>query len=335
MLLALVLGLCAAGPALVGVHPAKAVTALLTGAFGQPGNMKETMFAWSGTLVRACPILLTGLSVSWAFRAGLFNIGAEGQLLWGALAAAWFGAAAPLPPAIHLPLTLAIGALAGALWAWPAALLKQRRGAPEVVTTLLLSLVAEHLTTFLANHPLHDPTQQGPRTADMLSSSFLPTIAGSRLHAGILLSVLIILFADLALRRSRLGFALRVVGLNPSAGKSVGLNVGRSWSFALVTSGALAGLAGAVEVSGVHHYFLAHFSPGYGYEGIAVAVLGGSSTWGVLLAGLFWGGLANGAVELELSAGVSRHLVGMIQALVILLVAVKRWPDLRPRRRAA
>ncbi len=328
IVLAVAVALCLAAllPALVRVPPGKAVGALLTGAFGQPGNLRATQFAWAGTLLRTVPILLTGLSVGIAFRAGLFNIGAEGQLLWGALAAAWVGAVWNLPPALHIAVAAGAGALAGALWAWPAAALKVRRQAPEVVTTLLLTFVAVNATTYLASHPLHDPTQQGPRTASVLPTALFPTVPGTRLHLGLLISPGVAVLAALLLQRTRFGFQLEVVGRNAAAAESAGISVPRVQTRALQLSGAVAGLAGAAEVLGVHRYFLAGFSPGYGYEGIAVAVLGGNTPAGIVVAALFWGGLANGAVEMEVSAGVSRHLVTVIQALVIITVAVRRWP---------
>jgi len=320
----------AALAAAVRVAPVPAVSALVSGAFGTP-------FAWSGSLLRAVPILLTGLGVAWAFRAGLFNIGAEGQLLWGALAAAWVGSFRGLPPLLHVPLALIAGALAGGVWAWPAALLKSRRGTPEVLSTLLLGFVAEYLTTYLANGPLHGAGQQGARTADLLPSAALPSLelGGLRLHWGLPLALLVAVVMGLVYWRSRFGFQLQVVGRNPDAARAVNLNVSRIWSLALVQSGALAGLAGAIQILGSLHYFQARFSPGYGFEGIPVAILGGNHPAGVVLAALFWGGLANGAVEMESRVGVSRYLVVVIQALVVLAVAAKRWPGPRTKARTA
>jgi simple sugar transport system permease protein len=319
----LAVGVVALLSAAVGAPPAAAVRSLLAEAAGSP-------FAWTGTLLHAAPILLTGLALAWAFRAGLFNIGAEGQLLWGALAAAWAGSALRLPALLHVPAALAAGAAAGALWAWPAAMLKTRRGVPEVVTTLLLSFVAVHFTTFVANGPLHDPARQGARTPDVRLSAQLPAVPGTRLHAGLLLAPGAALLLGLVLARTRFGFRLRVVGRTPEAARAAGIPVERFWTVALLQSGALAGLAGAVEVLGVHRYFLAGFSPGYGYEGIAVAILGGSSPAGVVVAALFLGGLANGAVgmavDLDLSSEVGRSMVAVVQALVVLAVAVRRWP---------
>lgn len=312
--LVLIAGLSAAA----GVVPSAAIQALLGGAFGGT-------FAWTETLVRAIPICLTGLAVAWAFRAGLFNIGAEGQLLWGALAAAWVGAAFRLPVGLHVLAALAAAALAGALWAAPAALLKSWRGTPEVVTTLLLNFIAENLTRFLANNPLHDPSQQGARTAEILATAELMAFTG-RLHGGLGVALGMAVLAAVVLARARFGFQIQLVGRNPEAARTADVPVSRVWMRVLLQSGALAGLAGAVEVLGIHHYFQAGFSPGYGYEGIAVAVLAANSPVGVLGAALFWGGLANGAVEMELSTGLSRYLVMVIQALLVLIVAVRRWP---------
>lgn len=309
----------AAVSAAARVAPIEALRALVAGAFGSPA-------AWELTLKRTIPILLTGLSVGWAFRAGLFNIGAEGQLLWGALAAAWVGYGLRLPAPLHLPLSLLAGALAGALWALPAGLLKVTRRVPEVVSTLLLSFIAVELTRLLANGPLHDPIRQGPRTPDIHPTAFLPGLGGQSLHAGLLVALLAAGWLAMVLARGRFGFQLRLVGRGPEAARSAGVSVQRVWLLALVQSGALAGLAGAVEVLGVHHFFQAGFSPGYGYEGIAVAILGGSAPAATVLSALFWGALANGAVELELSTGLSRFVVSIIQALVILVVAVRRWP---------
>lgn len=310
------------------VDPLLALRSLLTGAFGGP--------AWELTLRRAIPILLTGLAVGWAFRAGLFNIGAEGQLLWGALAAAWAGFGLALPPALHVLLALCAGAAAGALWALPAALLKARLRVPEVVTTLLLSLVAIEITRFVANGPLHDATRQGPRTPDIHPSAYLPVLAeGHTLHAGLLVALFMAGLLTLVLAYGAFGFQLRMVGRGPAAARTSAVSVERVWTSALLQSGALAGLAGAVEVLGVHHFFQAGFSPGYGYEGIAVAILGGSAPGGTLLSALFWGALANGAVEMEMNTELSRHVVSVIQALVILTVAVRAWPVPRWRRRGA
>lgn len=308
------------------VSTGAALKALIGGAFGSTS-------AWELTLRRSIPILLTGLAVGWAFRAGLFNIGAEGQLLWGALAAGWAGSALHLPAPVHVTIALAAGALAGALWALPAAVLKCRLRVPEVVSTLLLSFIAVELTRLVANDPrlLHDPTRQGPRTPDIAPTALLPPLVpGHTLHAGLILALVVAAVLAVLLSGSAFGFQLRMVGRGPGAARASRVSVEDVWMAALLQSGALAGLAGAVEVLGVHHFFQAGFSPGYGYEGIAVAILGSSAPFGTVLSALFWGALANGAVEMEMSTDLSRHVVSVIQALVILAVAIRHWP--LPRR---
>lgn len=324
--LGVVLLVVAALAAMTHNNPLAAIQALLSGAFG-------SQFHWTETLIQATPILLTGLAVAWAFRAGLFNIGAEGQLLWGAIVAAWVGSAVPAPGLVLIPLSMLAGAAAGALWAWPAALLKVKRGTPEVVSTLLLSWVALYLTDWLAGGPLHDPTQQGARTPRISQAAYLLTFGGTRLHAGLILALVLAGALALLLQRSVFGFQLQVVGRNPEAARSSNISVARTWTLALLQSGALAGLAGAVEILGIHHYYQAGFSPGYGYTGISVAILGGNTPLGAVAAAIFLGGLANGAkvmsIDLRLSSEVGRSMVAVIQALVVLAVAVRRWPSFR------
>ncbi len=316
----MVAGLAAAAK----VEPGVALKSLFSGAAG-------TSFDQAQSVLRSVPILLTGLAVAWAFRAGLFNIGAEGQFLWGALAAGWVGSALRLPPALHIPLSLLAGVVAGALWMLPAALLKTRRGTPEVVSTLLLNSVALYFTTLLANGPLHAPNEQGPRLPDVSPTAMLPR-GPEDLHLGVILALLMVVALSTLLWFGREGFQVRVVGRNPETARASAINVSGVWMRTLLLSGALAGLAGAIEVLGRSpSYFEGGKSPGYGFEGIAVAILGSSAPFGVLAAGLFWGALAMGAVQLESDTGLSKYLVVLIQAVVVLAVAVRRWPRL-PRR---
>ncbi len=311
---------------LARVAPEKALSSLAVGSLG-------SRFAVSQTLLHTVPILLTGLAVGWAYRGGLFNIGAEGQFIWGALGAAAIGAYLPVPAWVHIPACLLAGVAAGALWALPAALLKIRRGTPEVVTTLLLNFVALHITAMLANGPLHALNEQGTRTPNILATARLPEIGLPRLHAGLLLAVVIAVGLGILLARGRVGFQLRAAGLNAGTARASGVSVEMVWLRTLLLSGGLAGLAGAIEVLGQIFFFSGGNFPGYGFEGIAVAILGGGGPAGVAAAALFWGALATGAVQMESDTGISRHMVMVIQAVVILAVAVRRWPSL-PRRRA-
>lgn len=302
-----------------GVPAGTVLQALVQGAAGTPAAVSET-------LLHTAPILLAGLAAAWAFRGGLFNIGGEGQLLWGALAAAWVGQAPGFSAPLHAGLALAAGAAAGAAWAYPAALLKVRRGTPEVASTLLLNFVALHLTGWLANGPLHAPGEQSARTAAVRAEALLPSLSGSRLHFGVLIAAAAAVLLFLLLRLSRHGFQITTVGANPAAAAACGIARDRLWTRILLESGALAGLAGAIEVLGVHRFFQAGFSPGYGFEGIAAALLAMSHPLLLLLSSLFMAGLANGAVEVEIATGLSKHMVTLLQAILIIIVAVRVSP---------
>lgn len=298
-------------------HPVTALATLLRGAFGDPR-------AWGGSLAKATPILFTGLAIALAFRGGLFNIGVEGQLYAGALTAAVVGhrLAAPLP--LHVPAALLAGLLAGALWALPAAFLKSRRGVHEVISTIMLNYVAVLLTDWLASGPLKDPNRMGPQTPAIALTARLPRLLPpTELNAGFLLAVAAALLLAYLLSRTPLGLEIRALGQNWQAAWRTGVPVERTLVLTFALSGALAGLAGAVEVLGVHYTFNARFSPGYGFDGIAVALLAANAPLAVIATGIFFGGLTNGAVAMEVDAGVSRYLVTMIQAFAVVAVAVR------------
>lgn len=317
--LGILLGILAGGGGLVwwhGVPPWEAAGILWRGAFGGLAPTTET-------LVKATPLILTGLSVAWAFRAGLFNIGAEGQLLLGGLSAAWVGFALALPAWIHAPLGLLGGALAGALWALVPAWLKVFRGQHEVLSTLLLNYVALHLCHYLVRGPLKEPSPMGnPQTPLIAPTAALPIwVEGSRLSVGFWLAVGTALGAEIYLLGTVGGFELRAVGANPKAAEAAGIPVGRRQLEALLWAGAFAGLAGAVEILGVHHRFTEQFSPGYGFDGITVALLGAGRGWGIVAAALFLGALRNGAARLQVLTDIPREFAQVLQALLILAVA--------------
>jgi len=297
--------------------PFAALGALLAGAFGGAS-------AWAGTLAKATPLLCTGLAVALGFRGGLFNIGVEGQLLLGALAAAVVGSRLALPAPLHVAAAVGAGAVAGAAWALPAALLKSRRGVHEVISTIMLNYVALLLTDWLAAGPLKASDRMGPQTAPIALSAQLPRLMPrSELSAGIFLAIAAALATWFFLARTPRGFEIRAAGLNPAAAHRAGIDVPGVIVLTLALSGALAGLAGAVEVLGVHYRFAARFSPGYGFDGIAVALLALNHPVAVIATGVLFGGLANGAVAMEIAAGVSRSLVVMIQAVAVVGVAVR------------
>lgn len=304
-----------------GVSPLAAFAALVSGAAGSPDSAAES-------LVKAIPLILTGLAVALAFRCQIWNIGAEGQFLVGMLACVWVGtrgvgegSQGAWSASVMLPAALLAGTAAGALWAGAAALLKLHRGVPEVISTIMLNFVALRLVSFCVTGPLQEPERLAPQTALIAESARLARfVVGSRLHAGLFLALLAVAAVTVLLFYTVIGFRIRAVGLNPEAAGAARIPVGPTMAAAFLMSGALAGLAGAVELSGVNHRIYEGSSPGYGYQAIAVALLGRLHPIGVLVAGLFFGAMAAGAGEMQRSAGVSAVLVYVIQALTIFLV---------------
>mgnify|MGYP001007653168 CR=1 FL=1 len=284
--------------------------------------------AVSETLTSAAPLTLAGLGIALGFRAGLFNIGAEGQVIVGGLAAAIVGFSfSGLPAAIHLPLALAAGALVGALWAAIAGWLRASTGAHEVITTIMLNLIAVKLLDYM----LRMPWVQREGRADPISKSVLPSAELPRLfdwidptlrvHAGIAVVLLAVLFVWWLLFRSTVGFEFRAAGLNPDAARYAGMRSGLIIVLVMALAGALAGLAGANQLLGVLGRASPNFSGGVGFDAIAVALLGRSHPVGVLLAGLLFGALQAGGRQMQVSAGVSLDLIAIIQALIIIFIA--------------
>jgi len=300
-----------------GHDPVEALSTLLGGAAGSMDRLLST------TLVRAVPLILTGLAVALAFRAGVFNIGAEGQLYAGAVAGVAVGLSGEALPAVVLvPLVLLAAALGGALWALVPALLRIRMGVGEVITTLLMNFVGIHLAAWMVHGPLREPRGVFPQTGSIAEAARLPILVpGSRLHAGILLAVGAAVAIHLVLRYTATGFRLKAVGASPGAARVAGrIRTDRTVLGAFLTSGALAGLAGGVEVAGVTWALYEGLSPGYGYTAIAVALLAGLHPLGVLGAGAFFGALQGGAGAMQREAGIPAVWVNGIEALVILAV---------------
>lgn len=317
--LALTLVLAVATLALGGHDPVLAFSALVRGALGSPTAVLSI------TLVRTVPLLLTGLAVALAFRAGVWNIGAEGQLYAGAVAAVWVGLQVGGWPAwAAISAVLLAGAVAGALWAAIPALMKVRLGVGEVITTLLLNFVAIELSAWLIHGPLQEPRGVFPQTESIAEAARLPLIvAGTRLHLGFLIAVVLAGLLWVALRWSRVGFLVRAVGASPGAARIAGrVAVAPIVGTVFLVSGALAGLAGGVEVAGVTFALYEDLSPGHGYTAIAVALLAGLHPIGVIGTAVLFGVLEGGASAMQRSAGVPAAWVGGVQALVILSVLV-------------
>lgn len=299
-----------------------ALRAFLNGAFG-------SWYAFgSGTLVRATPLILTGLAVAIAFRAGVFNIGADGQLLIGAAAASAVALGAPtLPAIVLLPLVLVAAAVAGGAWAAIAGVLRRRFHVLEVISTLMLNFVAAYLVSYLVRGPLQEPTHIYPQTPTIVAAAQLPRLSStSRLHLGFALALFACGAVWWFIRFTAAGFRLRAVGANPFAARSAGrIEVERVAMRAFVISGAVAGLAGGIEVTGVTYALYENLSPGYGFTAIAVALLARLNALGVIATGVLFGALEAGADAMQRDAGVPSVTVAIIEAAIILAVlAVER-----------
>jgi ABC-type uncharacterized transport system permease subunit len=298
-----------------GYDPFFAYVILIQGAFRNPDQV-----FWYAT-----PLLLTGLSVAIAFKAGLFNIGAEGQLYIGSMIATILGIYTFLPPSIHPLICLAAAAIGGAAWAFLPGLLKAYRGAHEVVTTMMLTYVAVLVTEWLVTFPLKEPGTPYPQTSLVQNTAMLLNLIGSPfLHAGFIVAIICAIAVWFFLNKTVSGFEIRAVGSNLYAAEAAGINSKYMMVLALTLSGALAGLAGGGEILGYYHRFINGWSAGLGFDGITVAVLGLNNPFGVILAALFFGFLKAGAVVMDSVAGVPREMVIIIQGLVVLFVAAPK-----------
>ncbi len=310
--------------------------ALITGALGSPsayveafasGEIEQIKLAFrpiSETILAATPLIFTGLAVALGFRSGLFNIGAEGQLYLGAIVATFVGFSLHgLPWFVHLPLAIVAGFLGGALWGFIPGLLKARTGAHEVIVTIMLNYVSYLLVTWILRQPFYQrPGRSDPVSPIVDPAAMIPPlIEGLRVNWAFVLALLAAAFVSWLLYRSTLGFEFRAVGLNPSGARYAGMNISRTLILTMAICGGLAGLAGATEIIGVNKAMTPGFSPGYGFDGIAIALLGGSSPLGVVLAALLFGGLRAGATPMQAATGIPIDLVVVIQALVIMFVA--------------
>ena len=303
-----------------GYAPGPALSALWRGSFGSPYVIV------SATLLRATPLILTGLAVAIAFRASVWNIGAEGQFLAGATATAALGTLTGASLGwTSLPFALIIGAAAGAGWAGIAAWLRRRFGVLEVISTIMLNFLALDCVAWLVRGPLQEPTHIYPQTS-MLSVGFnMPRLFAIRLHAGFLLALIAAIAAGWVLRQTAPGFRLRATGANPFAAASAGrIDVDRTATRAFLVSGALAGLAGAIEVTGVTHALYEDISPGYGYTAIAVALLAGLEPYAVIASGILFGALEAGAAAMQRDAGVPSVVVSVVEATLILVFLIPR-----------
>jgi ABC-type uncharacterized transport system permease subunit len=315
---------------------AVAYGALFTGAFGVPseiiaafqsGDLQQiyiAIYPITESLVAATPYIFAGLSVALGFRAGLFNIGAEGQIFLGAIFAAFVGYSLKgLPMIIHLPLAFLAGAVGGGLWGFIPGWLKAKTGAHEVINTIMLNYIAFRLSDWLLTGPMQRPGSANPVSPTIEEAAKLPAFFGSpvRLHLGFIVALLVAWLVHWFLFKTRWGFNLRTVGANPNAARYAGINVFTGIVVAMSLAGALAGMAGSNEVLGVNYNLAMAFSSGYGFDAIALALLGNSTPLGVVLASLLFGALRNGATKMQLVAGIPIDIISIIQAFVLVFAA--------------
>ena len=316
-----------------------AYTALFEGSLGNPKRMYQALAEYvdSGdtsllpgaflpiteSLVTATPYILTGLAVALGFRCGLFNIGAEGQYFIGGLASVFVGySVTGLPAFIHLPLCLLAGVLGGALWGAVPGYLKAKTGAHEVINTIMTNYIAFRLAEWLLNGPMRREGYR-PVSPEIQPSAYLPQFFPSpiRFHAGFFLALGVAAFIYWLLFKTTIGFEIRTVGANPRAARYAGINITKNFVLAMALSGGLAGLAGSNDILGLIHYMPNAFYSGYGFDAIALALLGKSHPGGVVLAALLFGTLRNGATRMQSVAHIPVDIISILQALIIIFIA--------------
>lgn len=310
--------LCSGLIALAGADVAAAYRVMLESAFGD-------VYATTETLVKAAPLIFTGLAVAVAFRAKFWNIGAEGQLLAGAVLGCWVGGLPHLPGPLAIVAMLAAGAIGGALTALVPALLRVRLEVDDVVGSLLLNSIVYYAMMALIEGPWKDPMSGYPNSPPIQDTAIFPVLLeGTRLHLGVLLAFVAVPIVWVVMRRTTLGFAIRVVGENAHAAAYAGLKVDRVLIAAAAISGALAGLAGIGEVAGLHYQVMGEISTGYGYTGIVIAMLARLNPFGVVPAAIFFAAVMTGSEAMSRATGVPVFLAQVIQgtALIAMLVAL-------------
>lgn len=302
-----------------GYNPIKAYLAALDAMAGSPRGLGEI-------LVKSTPYLMTGLSVAIAFRCGIWNIGAEGQFLIGALAATWFGTklASFLPHTawIGIPLCLAISIIAGGIWGVIPAILKVTRGVNEVISTIMLNYIALHLVSLMVDGgPLQESSKTGPQSDLVVKWVELPHFFEThRVNAGIIIAIFMAIAIAFILHYTSFGFQLRAVGEGAAAARAAGISITRNIMYVFFISGALAGIGGAIELMGLTPPLSKHFSPGYGYTAIAVALLAKLNPIATIGTALFFGALTRGAFGMEGEIGISGKITWMMQAIILLFV---------------
>lgn len=302
---------------LAGIDPRRAYAAMFDGALGN----------WAAvglTLQKSVPLILAGLGVAVAYRCNLFNIGAEGQVHIGALVGTVIALYVPgLPIWLHIPLCLLGGFLGGAIWGGIPGYLRARRGLSEIILTIMLNYVAFWFNSFMVHGPIKEPDFYYPQTRILPASVEMPIFwPAGRLHVGFLLALVVAAVVYLILFHTTLGYQIRAVGYSITAARHAGISPTRNMVISMVISGGLAGLAGIVEILAVQHRLSDFFSPGYGYDAIAVALLGGANPIGVVLAAIFFGSLRAGSNMMQRTTAVPAAVASVIQGITVLFVVI-------------
>lgn len=313
---------------LSGKDPLQAYGALFSSALGDPSAIANSLLA-------ATPLIFTGLAAAIAFRAGVFNVGVEGSLYFGAFAAAWVGFTfTSLPWWLLIPLCILVAAGVGGIWSYIPGVMKARLAVDETVTTILLNYVAILYTSYLVNYPFKVPGMANAMSEEVAPAAHLNRfMPGSQFNSGFLIALAAVIVIYFLMKRMNLGYELRSVGDNPIFSKWMGMPTERIIEKVMFISGLLGGVAGAVQVLGVHYRFAANFSPGFGFTGITIALLARNEPIGVLIASLLFGILRSGSSTMELFTDVPRDLIRVLEATVIFFAAMEfSWSWLRRKR---
>lgn len=298
--------------AVIGVNPLQVYARIFTGAFG-------TTYRFFSTLQRFTALGFAGLAVTLAFRAGIFNIGVEGQLYMGTLAATWVAVSFPsLPSVIHIPFALLAGCLAGAFWAFIPGALKALRGFNEIIISIFMNFIAVYLLGASVNTFLKAPGEGIPWSSKIPVSAQIPLLPGTTVHLGIVLLLLIALLLSHVLKNRTIGYEIKAVGLNTTAAVFGGINTAKVMILTMSVSGAIGSLTGSLEVLGIQHRLSENFLVNYGYNAIPVALLGGLSPLGTLIVAFIYGALLNGSSSMQIALKIPVSIVQVIMALAIL-----------------
>lgn len=302
-------------------NPSRVISALQS---GEAEAIRRAFNPFLESLVTSTPFIFASLAVALGFRAGLFNIGAEGQLFVGAIFSAFVGYSLQgIPAIIHIPLALLAGALGGAIWGFIPGFLKARTGGHEVINTIMMNFIAIRLSEWLLSGPMQRPDSFNPISPTIAESAMLPRFFGppTRFHLGFFVALGVAYLVYWLLFKTTWGFDLRTAGSSPRAARYAGMNTLVSIVAAMSISGALAGLAGANDVLGVNHNLALAFSAGTGFDAIALALLGKSHPVGVVLAALLFGFLRNGSTQMQISAGIPVDIIAILQAMILMFIA--------------